>query len=415
MAGLGDFLAGVGGAPVNRPGLEAFVANSQAMNGLRTAQTEEALLNAQNTRDELDAKSRVEQSLGDFLGTQNDPHAKEHASLISNVMRAKFGSFKDSEAGLGDALKNINTQTLMNPNAAPAARTAADQANNPNANPYQVDQGQLIPRFQSDVNHPTVVQTPGSVATQHSQEETARLHGAQADAGGFNPHTAGVAGLSPEEQAAIQHAVDEGRLNFKDINSRNANIIGSLALNNPTYNFNRAAADAALSRNATFQQKAKIVDSMPGLITNVSSLGKKLNYSDVKVVGEAQKWFKGQTNDPDLTEYMTARNDMILKLANVMRGVGMSDKATEMEHEAWNPTLSPAALDAWVKGQMAVVKPLIDAQRPAAHIGEPGANGSTPQGGAEPPAAAAPPQAQQTPDLAALAKAELQRRGIKVP
>jgi hypothetical protein len=408
MAGLGDFLAGVGGAPVNRPGLEAFVANSQAMNGLRTAQTEEALLNAQNIRDELDAKGRVEQALGDFLGTQNDPHAKEHASLISNVMRAKFGSFKDSEAGLGDALKNINTQTLMNPNAAPAARTAADQANNPNANPYQVDQGQLIPRFQADPNHPTVIQTPGSVATQHSQEETARLHGAQADAGGFNPHTAGVSSLPPEQQAAIQHAVDEGRLNFKDINSRNANIIGSLALNNPTYNFNRAAADAALSRNSTFQQRAMVVDSLPGLISNTASLGKKLNYPDVQVVGQAKKWLLGQTNDPDLTEYMTARNDVLMKIANVMRGVGMSDKAHEAEVEAMNPTLSPAALDAWVKGQMTAIGPLMEAQKRAAHIGEPGVNGSTPQGGTT---AAAPPGN----DLAALAKAELQRRGIKVP
>lgn len=414
MAGLGDFLAGVGGAPVNRPGLEAFVANSQAMNGLRTAQTEEALLNAQNIRDELDAKGRVEQALGDFLGTQNDPHAKEHASLISNVMRAKFGSFKDSEAGLGDALKNINTQTIMDPNAAPAARTAADQANNPNANPYQVDQGQLIPRFQADPNHPTVIQTPGSVATQHSQEETARLHGVQADAGGFNPHTAGVANLPPEQQAAIEHAMAEGRLNYRDINSRNVAVIGSMALNHPTYNFNEEAADAALSRNANFQQRSKTLETMPGLLSNITSLGKKLNYPDLEIAGWVKKAAMGQTNDPDLVAYQTARNDVLLKMANVMRGVGMSDKATQLEDEAWKPTLTPAALDAWLKAQMAVIEPLMEQQKHSAHIGAPGTTYERPsveatsQSGTT---AAAPPGN----DLAALAKAELQRRGIKVP
>jgi hypothetical protein len=379
MAGLGDMLAGIGGAPVNRPALQAFVANSQATNGLRTAQTEEALLNAQNTRDELDAKSRVEGALGDYLASTNDPHSKEHAALVSNLMRSKFGSFKDSEAGLGDALKNINTQTIMNPGAAPASRLAADQANNPSTNPYQIDQGQLIPRFQADPNNPTVVQTPGSTATQGAQHELSRLHGAQADAGGFNPHTAGVANLPAEQQAAIQHAVDEGRLNFKDINSRNAGIIGSLAMNNPTYNFNREAADAALSRNSTFQQRAMVVDSLPGLISNTATLGKKLNYSDVQVAGMAKKWLLGQTNDPDLTEYMTARNDVLMKVANVMRGVGMSDKAHEAEIEAMHPTLSPAALDAWVKGQMVAVKPLMEGQKRAAHIGEPGVGNQTPQ------------------------------------
>lgn len=389
MAGLGDFLAGVGGAPVNRPGLEAFVANSQATNGLRTAQTEEALLNAQNTRDEMDAKDRVEGSLGNFLASQNDPHAKEHAALISNVMRSKYGNFKDSEAGLGDALKNMSTQTVMDPNADPNRRAAADQALNPGANPYQVDQGQLIPRFQQNgqTSAPTVFQTPGSTSTQHSQEETARLHGTQADAGGFNPHHAGVGNLPPEQQAAVQHAVDEGRLNWKDLNSRNAGIIGSLALNNPTYNFNQEAADASLSRNATFRQRSMVVEGLPGNISSMVHLGTKLNYPDAKLLGDGKKWLMGQSNDPDLTAYMTARNDTLLKLANVMRGVGMSDKAHDAEIEANNPTLSPAALNAWAKAQMAQILPLMESQKRGAHIGEPGVHN---YGGAVPNAGQGP-------------------------
>jgi hypothetical protein len=389
MAGLGDVLAGVGGSPVNRPALNAFVANSQATNGLRTAQTEEALLNAQNTRDELDAKGRVEGALGDFLGSQNDPHAKEHAALVSNLMRSKFGTFKDSEAGLGDALKNINTQTLSDPNADPAKRNAADLANNPGVNPYQVDQGQLIPRIQQGGPNtpPTVFQTPGSTATQHMQDAAGNLHQTQADVGGFNPHQAGVANLPAEQQAAIQHAVDEGRLNFKDLNSRNAGIIGSLALNNPQYNFNQEAADASLSRNATFRQRNMVVEGLPGNISNMVQLGTKLNYPDAKILGDGKKWLMGQSNDPDLTAYMTARNDTLLKLANVMRGVGMSDKAHDAEIEANNPTLSPAALNAWAKAQMAQILPLMEGQKRSAHIGEPGVHN---YGGAAPNAGQGP-------------------------
>lgn len=377
---LGDFLSGVGGRPVNRPALEAFVANSQSMNGLRSAQTEEALLNAQNLRDEQDSKARVQQSLGDFLTANNDPHAAEHAALVTNVMGAHYGGFKDAEAGLGDALHNVNTQTISNPNATPDARLAADQGNNPGANPVQAVGSQLVPRFASgsQTGNATVQQTPVSTADVGAKNAEAALHNAQAAAGGFNPHAAGVASLDPDTQAAVQKAVDEGRLNFKDLNSRNAAIIGSLALHNPTYNFNGEAADAALSRNANFRQRAMVVDSLPALMSNLVSVGKKLNYPDLQVAGMGKKWLMGQTNDPDLTEYMTQRNDVLMKLANVMRGVGMSDKAHEAEIEAMNPTLSPVALDGWLKGQMSAVTPLMDAQKRSAHIGEPGVGDQTP-------------------------------------
>lgn len=402
---LGDFLAGVGGRPVNRPALEAFVANSQAQNGLRSAQTEEALLNAQNMRDEQDAKDRVEGQLGDFLTSVNDPHPKEHAALVSGLMRSKYGSFKDSEAGLGDALKNLNTQTIMDPSADPNKRLAADQAVNAGASPFQAVEGQLVPRFGagSQTGAPGTQQTPVSEANVGAKNAEARLHNAQADAGGFNPHAAGIANLDPDTQAAIQKAVDEGRLNYRDLNSRNANIIGSLALHNPTYNFSGEAADAALSRNATFRQRAMIVDTLPALMQNVVSLGKKLNYPDLQVAGMGKKWMMGQTNDPDLTEYMAARNDTLMKIANVMRGVGMSDKAHEAEVEAMNPTLSPVALDGWLKGQMAAVTPLMESQKRASHIGEPGVNDQTPG------------RTKATSGLPAIAdiEAELAKRGVK--
>jgi hypothetical protein len=78
-----------------------------------------------------------------------------------------------------------------------------------------------------------------------------------------------------------------------------------------------------------------------------------------------------------------------MNLANIMRGVGMSDKAHEAEIEAAAPTKSPLALDGWLKGQMSVLQPRLEAQRKITHLGEkPG--GTVPTGtGEQPPAAAA--------------------------
>jgi len=104
-----------------------------------------------------------------------------------------------------------------------------------------------------------------------------------------------------------------------------------------------------------------------------------------------QQFMNGQTNDPDYTEYMTARNDTLLRLAGVMRGVGMSDQAHTAEVQAMAPTLAPYALDAWLKGQMSVVTPLLERQNRITHLGEPGggtAPMAAPQGAAP---AAAPP------------------------
>lgn len=390
-------LSGIGGRPVNRPGLEAFVANSQSINGLRSAQTEDALAKAQDMRDQQEAKTRVKGSLGSYLRSINDPHPDEHAEALGDLMASHYGNdFKESEAGMKDALHNSAFSTVNNPNADPNARLASDQALNPGANPAQAVGDQLIPRFAPNTQGPgqsiPVQQTGVSQANIGAKGAEANLHQAQADAGGFNPHTgpgAVMASLPQEQQEAINKAMDEGRLSPGDVNSRNIGILGSMAMHNPSYNFNQARADASLSRNATFQQKAMVVESLPGLTGHVAELGKKLKYPDLAVAGEAKKWLMGQSNDPDLTEYMTARNDTLMKIANVMRGVGMSDKAHAAEEEAMSPTLSPRALDAWVKGQMSAITPLIEQQKRASHIGTPGANGAVPTGTTPPQGAAA--------------------------
>lgn len=371
MAQLGDLLAGAAGRPVDRIGLESAVMQGQAMAGLRTSQTEEALAKAQQTREQQASRDRLHESLFQLLDSQGDPNARVNANAATDAMGAGYGDFKTAASAIEQWKLNHARDTLgdVSQLGQPSQTAAQQQIAGAVAPPVNVPGNYAVLPGQT---LPDVHQTPGEAAATSEKTASAHLHQAQADAGGFNPHTAGVANLPPDQQAALQQAFDEGRLNYRDVNSRNAGIIGSMALHNPTYNFNRAAADAALSRNSTFQQRAMVSEALPALMQNVVSLGKKLSYSDLQVVGEGQKWLNGQTNDPDLTEFMGARNDVLMKIANVMRGVGMSDKAIEAEQEAMHPTLSPAALDGWLRGQMSTITPLLEHQKRASHIGEPG-------------------------------------------
>jgi hypothetical protein len=178
---------------------------------------------------------------------------------------------------------------------------------------------------------------------------------------------AGGGDIPPELQAAIE----QGRLDPSRLNSRTVSIYAQLAKNNSQLNFNQMIADAALQKNAAFEQKAMSMETLPETMKNMTDLGKKVGYDDLKFAGRAEKWFKGETNDPDLTKYMTVRNDALMNIASVMRGVGMSDKAHEAEIEAASATMSPKALDAWFEGQMLALGPRLKKVQRVSHLGDP--------------------------------------------
>ena len=120
---------------------------------------------------------------------------------------------------------------------------------------------------------------------------------------------------------------------------------------NPNMDMNKLASDSAMMQNATYMNKQYTLETMPEVMKNMVDAGKKLNYSDVKFIGNAEAFAKGQLNDPDFTAYMASRNDALLSIAATMRGVGMSDQAHRAEIEAASPTMSPKALDAWLQAQ----------------------------------------------------------------
>jgi hypothetical protein len=375
---LGDLFGNV-----NRPQLTAFVANSQARNGLVSAQTQDAMVKASQAQEQMEAWDKIKTDLIAQGAPESDATLARDAIVGANnhdpvtalktVAQAKLGYGNPQSQVAG---QQMYEGKLAGPVAVPGESVMPVAP--PGGSPFGAPQ-----------------QTPLAAAQTQEQQALAGLNQTKDAAGGFAPHAPPMGAVSPEGQAALTKAVQEGRLDPTRVNSRSAPILAQMELQTPGMNFNRLHADAALQSNATFQQRAMSVDMLPGLLSNVTSLGKKLNggtgYNDLKSVGVMQQFMNGQTNDPDYTEYMTARNDTLLRLASVMRGVGMSDQAHTAEVQAMAPTLSPAALDAWMKGQMSVVSPLLERQRRITNLGTPGGGTPAPSAATAPAPAAAPP------------------------
>ena len=124
---LFDNLSGAFGHGVDRPGLNAFVAQSQARNGLVSAQTEEALNNAALQREKLQADSDLEAAIGGTLGPDGKPlHTPTEAHAIKTLLVGRFGDAKNVMDAMNMAQKTHLTDIASAPeNLGTPAQTAA--------------------------------------------------------------------------------------------------------------------------------------------------------------------------------------------------------------------------------------------------------------------------------------------------
>lgn len=201
---IGDFLANTatGGRAVDRPGLEAFVANSQSRNGLLSAQTDEALITAQDKIREQQAQDGLEGDLTNMYVQQGMPYAQAAANArgMSGVMRSHFGSYQQAAAGALDMTKNQAATQLLNPNSSPDQSYRADAVLNPGANPSQAVGDQLVPRFAPGAATGTgpVQQTPVSQANIADKNADVALKTAEAtNPHAFHPGSGGQGGNPP--------------------------------------------------------------------------------------------------------------------------------------------------------------------------------------------------------------------------
>ncbi len=356
---LGDLFANV-----NRPQLNAFVANSQARNGLLSAQTQEAMIKAAQAQEEQGARKNVYNDLiamgakpsEAMLGRDIGVGALGNAEVMAKAM----GLFK---LGYGTPDEQVRGHQMATGNLATPPSVPGNYLNVPGTTGAYA-------------GAPPVQQTP---LAQAQTTETNALAGLNTHRN-LSPQDFKSSGLfanvPPEQQAALTEAVNSGRLDWARLNSRNAPYLAQIAAANPNFQFNETHATAALQSNPTFQQRAMGLEIMPGILQHVTQLGKQLDggagYSDIRTVGKLQQFANGEFNDPAYAEYMPVRNDALLRLAYLMRGQGASNQAAKMEDEAFSPTLAPYALDAWLKGQMSILKPMIEKNNTVRHAGEPG-------------------------------------------
>lgn len=196
--GLFDALAGAAGHPVNRPALNAYITQGQAMAGLRTAQTEEALLNAQRAQEQEDMRRQLK---GTLIANGMKPSDAEQATNITiqnggNLELAIKAAQEQRKLAATDTVGDVSQ--LNTP-----AQTAA----------FQVLSGKpldfkTVPKeyaVEPGVTPPTVHQTPLGAAETANFNATAGLHTAEAtNPAAFHPNAANV---PADAQAAIAQLV----------------------------------------------------------------------------------------------------------------------------------------------------------------------------------------------------------------
>ena len=193
---LADSLLGV-----DRPGLENAVQQAQYRNGLVSANTQVALANAQNLRDEADARAGLRDHALAFFGGN-----KARADFVADTMISKYGNAQQAldavktgqEVGLRDRL--ADPTTLGTPNATAAASGLSGKI----PEPVQVHPEYTVA---PGMPAPTVLQSPLGAAQTAAQQSNADLHTAQRQHPEQFHNVMG--NLTPEEQQQVADFVEQ--------------------------------------------------------------------------------------------------------------------------------------------------------------------------------------------------------------
>lgn len=191
---LGDLLSGAAGHPIDRPGLNAAVMQGQALAGLRTAQTEDALLNAQRMREEQDAGDQLESTLASMTDPTGKPiMSPSQAKFTATQMKFLHGGAQPALEAVNQAQKNTAFSTVADPNADPNSRLAAMQAASMKPESAFTNVGdQLVGNM-----GPTAATAPNVIQTPVSQADVALKNAQTTNPGAFHPGGAGTAGRPP--------------------------------------------------------------------------------------------------------------------------------------------------------------------------------------------------------------------------
>jgi hypothetical protein len=141
----------------------------------------------------------------------------------------------------------------------------------------------------------------------------------------------------------------EGAANFAE---QNGQPFGLDEIRKAEFNAVKNRATGQTAGNRLTLARKQNIEAANGLLKDLRVTAQKLDYSPARFIGNLEKWKNGQLNDPVFTEYMTQRADSLFILGNALKQNGLTDKSIEVEEEAFSPTLSPKAFDAWYNTQL---------------------------------------------------------------
>jgi len=344
--GLADLLSGAAGHPINRPQLNAFVQNSQAQNGWRSAQTEAALVAAQKGVEEAQARQNLKQSLVGAGMKDSD------AQAAFNLMVAGYGTADNAMQALQGMQKLNATETLGNPSAmgTPAATAAGQVMSGKPAEPVAVPGTYTVP---AGLPQPTIQETPGQI----SQDQ---LHAAAA-----HKDAQAQAPLDPNAIAfAAYQNYKTGRMPALGMGggpARLAILHGSAALadreangediSNPGYDHAIAngqdyvSAQRGLNSAAggTMANKTQALNNVVGHLGLYDQMYSALEQGDVQAVNTASAAWKKQFGSAAPTNLQTAAQIIGPELTKIMTqsNAGTGDERASFGQTAGNLANSP--------------------------------------------------------------------------
>lgn len=281
---LFDTLAGgfTPGGGVNRPGLNAFVANSQAMNGLRTAQTDEAIGNAQKLQDETAARSQLENNLANVVGDDGKPlHNRSQAKLLASEMIGHFGNAKEVLDAYGQAVKNQALSKLGNPDLLNTPdQTAAAQVTTgkliepaPLADNFQTPAGVTINAGQTAQGTARTAQTRAMTGLDVARAEDAHAlaaHRTSAAGGSLDPgaldDAASVVMADPQKMSQYAGFGQSGQANKDGINNQISRKLNAAGMSVNDMIHQRALAKASVGAAGAAAKQAETLDAFTPLV-----------------------------------------------------------------------------------------------------------------------------------------------------
>jgi hypothetical protein len=219
-ATLGDILAGsLGGVMPNRPMLAVQAAQAQTLNGLRSAQTEDAMQNAHNAQ--LEAQFRqnaidARQGLSDKItaATGGNRQLGDLLAGFESAQGEKGEPFNTLTEGALNLQKYNNVGTLSDPAklGTPAATAAQQGATGKVAEPVNVPNEYTI---QAGMPNPVVQQTPLGAAQTAAAGANANLHQNEAtNPQEYHPPPAGSGAPDPQVISTRGHLIATGAAQF---------------------------------------------------------------------------------------------------------------------------------------------------------------------------------------------------------